>query len=190
MSFLKKIISYPLTIIYYIFFGFLLLIFHPLQWVSFNLFGLKLHAKVMDILNFFLVKSFLLLGVVFKFKKEYEIPENSTLIFVVNQQSVADSPAIGWFLRKYHPKFVAKIELKKGFPSISYNLRNGGGALINRKDPKQAISELIKFSKRINKHKWGSIIFPEGTRSKNGVPKKFATTGIKIPSSINRLRQK
>jgi 1-acyl-sn-glycerol-3-phosphate acyltransferase len=34
---------------------------------------------------------------------------------------------------------VSKKELGQGIPSISFNLRHGGSALIDRKDPKQAI---------------------------------------------------
>jgi 1-acyl-sn-glycerol-3-phosphate acyltransferase len=80
----------------------------------------------------------------------------------------------------YHPKFVSKIELGKGIPSVSYNLRHGGSALINRKDPKQSIAELQKLGKYIETNNRSAVIFPEGTRSRNGVPKPFRTTGLKV----------
>jgi 1-acyl-sn-glycerol-3-phosphate acyltransferase len=35
--------------------------------------------------------------------------------------------------------------LGKGIPSVSFNLRHGGSALIDRKDSKQAIPEIIKL---------------------------------------------
>lgn len=181
-----KILSYIVSPIFALAFLSLLVIFHPLQWLSLNLFGHKTHGKVVAILNFFLVKSMLILGVPIRLKNKYKIPENTSIIFVSNHQSTFDIPPIGWFFRKYHPKFVAKVELGKGIPSVSYNLRNGGAALINRKDPKQAIGELVKFSKRINKKKWGAIIFPEGTRSRNGKPKKFATNGLKVITKYNK----
>jgi 1-acyl-sn-glycerol-3-phosphate acyltransferase len=69
---------------------------------------------------------------------------------------------------------------------VSYNLRKGGAALINRKDPKQAIGALVEFSKRIKQNKWGAIIFPEGTRSKTGKPKKFSTNGLKVITKFNK----
>ena len=115
-----------------------------------------------------------------------QVDANTSIIFVSNHQSISDIPPIGWFFRKYNPKFVAKIELGKGAPSVSYNLRKGGAALIDRKDSKQSIGELIKFAKRINKNKWGGVIFPEGTRSKNGKPKKFATSGLKVIAKYNK----
>lgn len=181
-----KIISYILSPIFAITFLLLLVIFHPFQWLSFNLFGHNAHAKVVSVLNFFLVKSMLLIGVPIRLINKHKIPENTSIIFVSNHQSTFDIPPIGWFFRKHNPKFVAKIELGRGIPSVSYNLRNGGAALINRKDPKQAISALVEFSKRINKNKWGAIIFPEGTRSRNGKPKKFATNGLKVITKYNK----
>jgi 1-acyl-sn-glycerol-3-phosphate acyltransferase len=181
-----KYLSYILSPIFVFSFTLLLVIFHPFQWLSFNLFGLKGHSKVVAILNYCLVKSMLLIGVTVRLINKHKIPENTSIIFVSNHQSISDIPPIGWYFRKYNPKFVAKIELGKGAPSVSYNLRNGGAALIDRKDSKQSIGELIKFAKRINKNKWGGVIFPEGTRSKNGKPKKFATSGLKVIAKYNK----
>ena len=132
------------------------------------------------------MRSMLLIGVTVKLKNEHKLPENCSLIFVSNHQATFDIPPIGWYFRKHNPKFVSKIELGKGIPSISYNLKKGGAALINRKDPKQAIGELIEFSKRINKNKWGAAIFPEGTRSRTGEPKQFAANGLKIINKFNQ----
>lgn len=137
-------------------------------------------------MNWFLVKSLLILGVVVKVEKNIELPENVPLVFVSNHQGMFDIPPIIWAFRKYHPKFVSKKELGKGIPSVSFNLRHGGGALIDRKDSKQAISELLKFSKKIQKETWSAVIFPEGTRSKTGKPKKFASNGLKVISKYNK----
>jgi len=91
-----------------------------------------------------------------------------------------DIPPIIWFLRKIHPKFISKKELGKGIPSVSYNLRNGGSVLIDRKDPRQALSEIKKIAKYIEKHNRSAVIFPEGTRSRRGVPKRFSENGLKM----------
>ena len=91
-----------------------------------------------------------------------------------------DIPPIIWYMRKYHPKFVSKIQLGRGIPSVSFNLRHGGAALINRKDPKQSLSTLENFGKTIDRNTWSAVIFPEGTRSRNGQPKKFALNGLKM----------
>jgi len=91
-----------------------------------------------------------------------------------------DIPPIIWHLRKYHPKFVSKKELGKGIPSVSYNLRHAGSALIDRKDNKQALTEIAKLGRYIEKYNRSAVIFPEGTRSRNGQPKKFQPTGLKV----------
>jgi 1-acyl-sn-glycerol-3-phosphate acyltransferase len=85
-----------------------------------------------------------------------------------------------WYLRDFHAKFVSKAELGKGIPSVSYNLRHGGSVLIDRKDPKQAIPTIKGLAEYIEKHQRSAVIFPEGTRSKDGKPKEFAQTGLKI----------
>jgi 1-acyl-sn-glycerol-3-phosphate acyltransferase len=89
-----------------------------------------------------------------------------------------DIPSLIWFLRKHHAKFISKIELTKGIPSISINLRLGGGANINRKDNKQAISEIIKLGRRMKENNWSTVIFPEGTRAKDGQLKTFQFGGV------------
>ena len=89
-----------------------------------------------------------------------------------------DIPPLIWHLRKYHAKFISKIELTKGIPSISFNLKYGGGANINRKDNKQSIIEIARFGERMKKNTWGAVIFPEGTRSKTGKMKFFQIGGI------------
>ncbi|CAM1359896.1 Glycerol acyltransferase [Tenacibaculum xiamenense] len=162
-----------------------MLIFHPIQWLGLKLFGSKGHQKVVNIMNWFLVKSLLILGNPVKFINHKKLPENTTLLFVANHQSLFDIPPIIWHFRKHWPKFVSKKELGKGIPSVSFNLRHGGAALIDRKDGKQALAELGKFAKRINKNKWSAVIFPEGTRSRTGKPKNFAPNGLKMLVKYN-----
>lgn len=177
---MQKLISYPISIIYYLCFGLTLVIFHPIQWVCLNLFGYQAHKKSVDYLNFFLLKCTNLIGTTYTFENRDIIPQGVPLIFVANHQSMYDIVAMIWYLRRFHCKFVSKKELGKGIPSVSYNLRHGGGALIDRKDPKQAIPEIKKLSEYIETNKRSAVIFPEGTRSKTGKPKEFAQTGLKI----------
>ena len=92
-------------------------------------------------MNFCLVKNLLLLGIRVKVNNQYNLPENTTLIFVSNHQSLFDISPVSWYFRKYNPKFVSKQELGKGIPSVSYNLRNGGAVLLERSNGKQAIVE-------------------------------------------------
>ncbi|GGB82708.1 lysophospholipid acyltransferase family protein [Dyadobacter sediminis] len=175
---MKKILDYPLSIIYLIHFGLTLLVFHVIQVIAYNVFGKKVHKVAVDILNFFLTFGIYLTGARISLVNRTAIPDNRTIIFVANHQSTFDIPALIWLLRKYHPRFVSKIELSKGVPSISYNLRKSGAALINRKDSKQAVMEISRLGKLIFEEKSSAIIFPEGTRTASGIMKPFIAGGV------------
>jgi 1-acyl-sn-glycerol-3-phosphate acyltransferase len=122
----------------------------------------------------------MLIGTWFQFRNVNYIPKNVPIIFVANHQSMYDIIGIIWHLRRFHAKFVSKKELGRGIPSVSYNLRHGGSVLIDRKDPKQAISAIKELGLYIEKHQRSAVIFPEGTRSKDGTPKRFSENGIKM----------
>mgnify|MGYP003146611294 CR=1 FL=1 len=167
-----------MTVVFYLFFGISLLVFHLIQWVCFNFFGYQAHKSSVDYFNLIILRCLNILGTRFSFKIEGEIPKNVPVIIVSNHQSMWDIPPIIWYLRKLHPKFISKIELGKGIPAISYNLRHGGSVLIDRKNPKQALAEMTKFAKYLEKFNRSGVIFPEGTRSRNGEPKTFHRKGL------------
>ena len=175
-----KFLSYPITLVFFIFFGLTLVIFHPLQWFCLKVFGYDAHKRSVSILNWFLMRCTNILGTRYRFNNPHSIPIDRPLIIVTNHQSMYDIPPIIYHMRKHHPKFVAKKELGKGIPSVSYNLRHGGSALIDRKDGKQAISEIGKLGSYIEKHQRSAVIFPEGTRSRTGKPKPFKPMGLKM----------
>lgn len=186
---MKQFLACLLSILYYAFFLLTLLVFHPIQWFCFNVLGYKAHKVSVDWLQFFIMKCMGVLGTRFSYKNPYNIPKNKPLIIVSNHQSMYDIPPIMWYLRAHHPKFISKIELGKGIPSVSYNLKHGGSVLIDRKNPRQSIPAIMAFGEYIESHNRAAVIFPEGTRSKNGHPKPFQTKGLeilfkKIPSAI------
>jgi len=177
---LLKIISYPISFLFYLCFACTLVVFHLGQWVGFTFFGYKGHKKVVDVLNWTTLKVLHVLGTRFSFTVEEEIPENVPLIIVSNHQTTWDIPSIIWHLRKRHPAFIAKKELGKGIPSISYNLTHGASVLINRRKPQEATQQIIKIGQYAAKNNRSVVIFPEGTRSKDGTPKRFKELGLKI----------
>lgn len=177
---MQKIIAYPLSIIYYLLFGATLVFFHVLQWIAFNVFGYSAHKKSVDWLCFFLVANTYALGTRYKIRNLDKVPSGVPLIIAANHQSFYDISTIGWFLRKTQPKYISKIELGRGIPSISFNLRHGGSVLIDRKDARQSLSAIKEIGVYIEEHNRAAVIFPEGTRSKSGKPKSFAVNGLKI----------
>lgn len=175
---MNKLFGFLFTPIHYLFFFLLLLIFHVVQVIAFNFFGEKAHKRSVDLLNFFLLQNFRTIGTRIKFIINYSLPVGQTIIAISNHQSMYDMPMIIWYLRKINLKFVSKKELAKGIPSISYNLRHSGAALIDRNDKAQALAEIEKLGKLIQEKKLSALIFPEGTRSKTGILKPFSIGGI------------
>ena len=175
---MRKLLAYPLSLLSAASFMLWLLIFDPIQRVTLNLFGYQAHKRVIDFLNAGLISSLYLGFNRVSFKNEHQLPTDAPLIFASNHQSLMDIPPLIWFFRKHHPKFVSKKELGKGIPSVSYNLRRGGAALIDRKNPREATRELIRFGNYLSEHKRSAVIFPEGTRSRTGEPKKWRRIGL------------
>jgi len=175
---MKTLLSYFLTPIYHFYFGLMLVLFHPAQVAARHIFGDQARKKVVDSLNFCLLKGLYLLGCKIKFSGFEKIPDNRPIIIVANHQSLYDIPAIVHGFRKYYPKFISKIELSRNLPSISYNLKYGKSALIDRKNGTQAVKEIFKLGKLIQENNYAACIFPEGTRSKTGRVKKFMTAGV------------
>ncbi|MBU1012124.1 MAG: 1-acyl-sn-glycerol-3-phosphate acyltransferase [Bacteroidetes bacterium] len=176
---MKIILSHILTPVYFVVFGFLVVIFQPIQMLCRNIWGYQSHKTSVDILNLLLFKSLIIVGAKIKIEGSFDFPANRPLIIVANHQSTYDIPAIYWLFRKNHPKFIAKKELEKYIPSISYNLRHSGAAIIDRKNPTQAIKEIIRLGRLIETNKYSACIFPEGTRSRTGKLRSFQSGGIK-----------
>jgi len=99
-------------------------------------------------------------------------------IIASNHQSLFDITFLFLTFREHFPRFVAKTELSRWIPGVSYNLRIGGNAIVDRSHPKQAISAILKLSKRMEQEKFYTVIFPEGTRARDGVLKRFKSSGI------------
>lgn len=175
---MKKILSYILTPIYLLCFGLLLIIFHPIQMITEWIWGYPVRKRVVDVMNFGLLYSLWILGTKITFRGIEKIPQNRPIIIVANHQTTLDIPAVIVGFRKNHPKFISKIELGKWIPSISYNLRHGGSVLIDRKNPRQSVKDILMLGKHIEANNYAACIFPEGTRTKDGKLKPFMPAGI------------
>ncbi|HEX7585194.1 MAG TPA: lysophospholipid acyltransferase family protein [Prolixibacteraceae bacterium] len=175
---MKKILSYILTPIYLLCFGLLLIIFHPIQMITEWIWGYPVRKRVVDVMNFGLLYSLWILGTKITFRGIEKIPQNRPIIIVANHQTTLDIPAVIVGFRKNHPKFISKIELGKWIPSISYNLRHGGSVLIDRKNPRQSVKDILMLGKHIEANNYAACIFPEGTRTKDGKLKSFMPAGI------------
>ena len=174
---MTKLIAYPLSVLYYFFFGGFLFLFEGIQRLCF-LFSPQAHKVSVDVLNFFLLRTLNILGTRIIFDMPFELDKNQSYIFVANHQSTYDIPPLIWYLRKIYPKFVGKKKLGNRIPSISFNLKKNGSVLIDRKKPKQALKQLKIFGEHLAKNNDSAVIFPEGTRSRNHEPRPFRYAGL------------
>ncbi|MCS6968211.1 MAG: lysophospholipid acyltransferase family protein [Cytophagales bacterium] len=187
---LKKLLAwliYPFFVI--VFFG-ILVVFHLAQVVARQVGGYQAHKKTVDGLIYALLWQLrLMTGARITLKKDYSLPANRPLIVVSNHQSMYDIPLLGAMFAQHHPKYVSKMELAWGIPSVSYNLRHGGSVCIDRRNPSQAIPALERFGQYLEAKGYAGCIFPEGTRSPDGKMKPFKPQGLNVllkaaPSAI------
>lgn len=107
-----------------------------------------------------------------------ELPER--FLLVTNHQSLMDIPVIIDLFPGRKVRFVAKKELGQGFPFVSYILRAQGHALIRRDgDASQAMRAILRYARRCEREGTCPVIFPEGTRSRDGNVGVFHTAGVR-----------
>lgn len=176
---MQKAIGWLLTPFQVLSFIAVLLIFHMAQVIALP-FGYAAHKRVVDFLNLFVLLTLKVVGTRIEISCEPELPMDTPLLVVSNHQSMYDIPLLGWTFKDHHPKYVAKIELGKGLPSISYNLRHGGSVLIDRSDPRSSMRAIQKFGKMVEERHYAACIFPEGTRARDGVMKEFNAAGLLV----------
>lgn len=118
------------------------------------------------------------------------IPEEACL-FVANHQSLLDITTLTHVLPK-PAGFVAKVEMLK-IPFMPYWMRKFGCVFIDRENPREGIKAIKQGTDNI-KNGQSMVIFPEGTRSKDGKIGEFKKGTLRmaikakcpvVPVSIN-----
>lgn len=87
-------------------------------------------------------------------------------VIVCNHQSLFDIPALFAAL-PVSLRFVAKIELSR-VPFFAGAMRRAGHVFIDRADRAQAIAAMEEAGARMRRHGLTLVLFPEGTRSRDG----------------------
>ncbi len=114
-----------------------------------------------------------------------ELPEQ--FLIVSNHQSLFDIPCYMNYFRDKELRFVAKAELGRHIPLVSEMLRTQEHCLISRKaSPVTAMKTMEDFGKRVIERNQIPVLFPEGTRTKDGNVGKFYSAGFrKLAESTN-----
>ena len=154
-----------------------LLFFELVQRLAFRI-GLDTHQRSVRALNRALLRCLRLVGTRFEIDARALEEKGGAHIVVSNHQSMFDIPLLDAVFSTHQPRFIAKQELGRGIPSVSYNLRMGGAALIDRSNPRQALPEIKRLGRDMEDRGFAAAIFPEGTRAKDGVLKDFHHAGI------------
>lgn len=134
---------------------------------------------VMGSLQKSLVGVYRLFGTRITVERSPAIRRHTGYVIISNHQSLFDIVLIGGLLFSNLPKYVAKAELGRWIPAVSLNLKWGGHALIDRGDAGQAMAEITAFGERVQRRNRSAVIFPEGTRSRDGELKPFKRAGAR-----------
>ena len=135
-------------------------------------------------------KKFLFIG---DKKSKEMLPEQ--FLVISNHQSLLDIPLFMNYMRDKELRFVAKDQLSRHVPLVSEMLRTQEHCMIPRRgSPMVAMKTMESFSKRVIERKQIPIIFPEGTRSRDGNVGKFYSAGfrkiaetVKLPVAVVAL---
>lgn len=101
-------------------------------------------------------------------------------IVVSNHQSTADIAILPWALRGLNVKFVSKEELGRWIPTVSMALRHWGSAMISREATRDDIGRLRVMARGLAHWQGSVVIFPEGTRSRDGRILPYKAAAVRI----------
>lgn len=104
------------------------------------------------------------------------IVPGETYVFVANHQSIYDIPCLFWSI-PFQLRIIAKESLGN-FPMLGPHLKRTGHMLVDRSKPDRA--GIFGWASRLTSNGLSLIVFPEGTRSKDGYMSKFKGGSIML----------
>jgi 1-acyl-sn-glycerol-3-phosphate acyltransferase len=97
-------------------------------------------------------------------------------IIIANHQSILDVPVLHQLGGQF--RWVSKIELFK-FPIVGSTMRIAGYIPLDRGNP-ESIARMMNLAESAIIDGKSVVMFPEGTRSRNGIPLKFKSGAFKL----------
>jgi len=105
----------------------------------------------------------------FTLRREGAPPPEGPYLLLCNHQGLIDIPLLFSQFPNHGLRFVVKKQLKWGIPNISPVIRGGQFAFIDRENPgRKNLLEIKGLAERSKVWKTTVVIFPEGTRSRDG----------------------
>jgi 1-acyl-sn-glycerol-3-phosphate acyltransferase len=103
-----------------------------------------------------------------------QLEPGRTYVFVANHQSIYDIPILFWSL-PFQLRIIAKESLGN-FPMLGPHLKRTGHMLVDRRHPDR--SRILDWARNLTAKGLSLIVFPEGTRSRDGLLGKFKGGGF------------
>jgi 1-acyl-sn-glycerol-3-phosphate acyltransferase len=104
------------------------------------------------------------------------IPAGSGILILMNHQSLLDIPLVIRCLESGYPKIVTRRRYFTGIPLVSHMLRLYDHPAVDPRAPsRRQITELIRAARNATQP---MVVFPEGTRSRNGEIGPFMKAGL------------
>jgi 1-acyl-sn-glycerol-3-phosphate acyltransferase len=173
---LRPVLDWTATLLFLPVFGAVLLLFEIIQRAA-KVFGKRAHDYSVACLCTSLVAAFRVTGLRIQVERSAAVVGGRPYLIISNHQSMFDIALLGHLFFTNFPKFVSKRELARRIPSVSYNLRRGGNALIDRDDAAQALQAIAALGRRVERNRVSAAIFPEGTRGRGGELRTFKPRG-------------
>ncbi len=173
---MRRVLDWGGTILFAFFFGLTLLVFDVLLRLTTPL-GRKALERVGVWLQRALVLTYRCGGIRPELERSPKVLGGVPYIILSNHQSMFDIPLFAWAMPKNFPKYISKRSLAQWIPGISYNLRHGGHALIDRNDRNSSVNAIRKLGRAVVSDGSSVIIFPEGTRGRDGTLAPFKPAG-------------
>lgn len=141
-----------------------------------SLFGDRALEVVIGVQTWLIVRAFAICGVFVSVERSPHVRPGTGYVVIANHQSNFDIPLLIAELFTNYPKFVGKHSLARGIPSVSFPLRRLN-APIDQTKPREALRAIRDLGLRAQKRNVAAIIFPEGTRARDGVLRDFSPAG-------------
>lgn len=184
---MRKILYSIALIPFWLNFLLIMILFHPVLWIA-----SKINTRILDstirLLNYIHIANlFITTGSRCKKVIIQQPEQKKPIIIVSNHQNMYDVALLITAFSKTTPHFIAKKQLSKWIPSASLILRTRNGILIDRNAGRDAVQIISEIASKMGDEKLCVVIFPEGTRAKDGVLKPFKQSGLKALLSGNPL---
>ncbi|TMA28672.1 MAG: 1-acyl-sn-glycerol-3-phosphate acyltransferase [Deltaproteobacteria bacterium] len=149
-----RLVDWLITPLFLLGFAGTLFLFDPLIRVA-SLFGLRPQEYAAGLLQVVMLRVFRLAGTRILVERDPAVRDGVPYLVIAN----------------------SKRELARWFPSISFYLRRGGHALIDRGDREGATRAIRELAAQVRARGITAVIYPEGTRARAGVLGPFKPAG-------------